>query len=400
MTEKRFIEVHAEPVIIPDAAPARRVPIRPLKYRDEDFDAKFDHDTLFYDVFPNADGDILASGPPLWNLKNEVAFAEVRAGGVALPDMPTVVEFDRCSVSTLAKAQGAATSLQMDVLEQSFDLALSPNYCDALAGRRVLMTMSKDNDPAWIRAWVSHYIAGHGADSVVFFDNGSSAFGFADVVAALEDLDGLEQFYFVHWPFKYGPQGGKARFWDSDFCQVAAWQTARWRFLSKASSVLNVDIDELLLPDDDGRSIFDAVEASETGYIAFPGRWIEAVKEDYVAGRLPRHDDFLQYVIDAPACNMKWAVCPAKCKDEHQWMVHKIRWMKSEKNHSFLFRHFKAINTGWKDQRHQPRTFKPEDLAVDDALAAWFNPESAREMPAKQSQVDVAIIMPVWGQGS
>jgi hypothetical protein len=64
----------------------------------------------------------------------------------------------------------------------------------------------------------------------------------------------------MEWPFKYGPQGANSwDHWDSDFCQLGAWEHARWRFLQNARSAMNSDIDELVLSKS-GQSVFEAAE--------------------------------------------------------------------------------------------------------------------------------------------
>src|SRR5690606_8950495 len=138
--------------------------------------------------------------------------------------------------------------------------------------------LSQNNDLRWIADWVHFYARLHGADGVLVYDNASSAYSLADLQATLDDAvskagaaGGNFPALAVAWPFPYGPQGGMAGAvngvetdWDSDFCQTGSLQHARHRFLRQARSVLNVDVDELVLGTG-GRSVFEATEQSRSG---------------------------------------------------------------------------------------------------------------------------------------
>ena len=73
-------------------------------------------------------------------------------------------------------------------------------------------------------------------------------------------------------------------------------QHARFRFLSQARSVLNVDIDELVLSDRN-RSIFAATEQARGGFVKFSGRWVSATTPHGVSPGCGRHGDF--WLLDA-----------------------------------------------------------------------------------------------------
>ena len=107
----------------------------------------------------------------------------------------------------------------------------------------------------------------------------------------------------VPWLFKFGPQGTLTRgTWDSDYCQLGAWEHARWKYLTRARSVQNSDIDELVVSTR-GRSNFAAVENDPFGMLRYTGRWIVGtnstayIQHHCVGGALFQ---FAQQVIDEP----------------------------------------------------------------------------------------------------
>ena len=86
-------------------------------------------------------------------------------------------------------------------------LPLSPNHHDIFRGRRVIFTMSRNNPIEWVLDWVRFNRDVHGADAVLFYDNGSTAYDSATLSAALKTIAGIACSVVVEWPYRYGPQG-------------------------------------------------------------------------------------------------------------------------------------------------------------------------------------------------
>ena len=196
----------------------------------------------------------------------------------------------------------------------------------------------------------------HGANAVLIYDNASTKYAGEDLERSLKEaLPGFE-INVVHWPYKFGPQGFKGGWWDSNFCQAGAFQDARFRFLDSASSVLNCDIDEFVVSEK-GESIFDITEKSRNGCTMFNGRWISNV----TVGTHPdlnslsdfRHGYFRYLTRTEPACPKKWCIVPRRCKLEECWGAHILsgRDLASSYSDSFCYRHFQSISTNWKYQR-------------------------------------------------
>ena len=87
-------------------------------------------------------------------------------------------------------------------------LAAQPNLCELFRGKRVMVTMSKDNDLAWIRDWVEFHTRNHGCDAVLLYDNGSTQYEAAKLQEIVAAIPGVDAALVVTWPFSYGPGGG------------------------------------------------------------------------------------------------------------------------------------------------------------------------------------------------
>ena len=372
MKSTKFAEiVQPNPLLISASCGVSRTPKRPLRFRDERFDEEFEHNVLFYDVFFDQDQEaILLCGPPMWNLEFEVKFAEYCLGDDARVGPIKLREMDRCSVCRLQASSRGTTKLKVRMFDGETEVDVGKSYVDAFSGKRSVLTMSKGNRLEWIRDWAKFYVEVHGAESLVFFDNGSREYTSTQILEVLVDVPGLDVVAVVDWAYKYGPQTKDQRFWDSDFCQYGAWQTARLRFFADAASVLNVDVDELLLPEKGSSSIFEATERSKEGYIRFPGRWIESVSDNGVADSARRrHRDFMYFDRQQSSCESKWCVSPGKVPAGAQWKVHRVAGLGNETTDDFLMRHFKGINTGWKDERNVVRAVDPRRHELDKKLS-------------------------------
>jgi hypothetical protein len=251
-------------------------------------------------------------------------------------------------------------------------LVVQPNHAEVFRDRRVLLTISKDNEPVWIHDWVHFFARNHGADAVLLYDNAPDAGDSARIYDAISSVPGIEVTVVVHWPYRFGPGGGPQRHWDSDFCQYGMLEHARHRFLAAAAAVVNADIDELVITQDAG-SIFDLVRRSRTGYLRYDGAWIENATS-VETGRIRRHRDYVyRAAAGAPALH-KWTVAPQRCPPDAQWLVHLIGGMEPDLDlsASVSLRHFRAITTNWKSSRWKPERPLEGTHVIDQALLPWL----------------------------
>ncbi|WP_404480403.1 hypothetical protein [Novosphingobium sp. BL-52-GroH] len=357
----------------------RRIPPRPPELRNAAYAGQFDWDTLFYDVY-RVGRHVVFQGPPLLNLREPLEqtpyFAERLRG---LLPRARLIERNRSSEYWV---RDAADHVVLDGPLGRYPVAVQPNLGARFAGRRVLHTLSRNNDLAWILDWIRFYAAVHGADAVLLYDNGSTDYTTADLRAALRETFPQIVAEVVDWRFPYGPQGGMAgavdgveTAWDSDYCQTGSLQHARFRFLGAARSVLNVDIDELVLSAP-GRSIFEATERTARGFIKFDGRWVSATTPHAVARGQGRHGDFwLRDALETDECPPKWCIVPGKAsRTKHGWSVHNLFGARRNRRLSrvFAYAHMRGISQGWKENRWDAVAHDPLRFTADETLRAAF----------------------------
>ncbi|WP_428332256.1 hypothetical protein [Novosphingobium sp.] len=363
-------------IALDPASGLRRESPRPPELRNAAYDAGFDWDTLFYDCY-RAGRYVVLQGPPFLNL-----LPALQASAPLKPSwfggLRYVVRNKRGEI--WCRHDGDMLTLSGPV--GTYQLTIQPDQASLFAGRRVIHTLSKDNAPRWIRDWLQFYHAEHGADAALVYDNGSRLYSAADLQTELRAAFPAMVIHVVSWPFRYGPQGGLAGAvngveapWDSDFCQTGSMAHARLRFLRDAKSVLNVDIDELVLSDK-GRSIFEATEATRHGFIKFPGQWISGASPDPIDHEPCRHADFTHRALaETRECPPKWCVVPARHDPfGTSWSVHNLFGSRHNRaiDSEFSYRHMTAISNSWKENRGIAGQFDPADYREDPALVAAF----------------------------
>ncbi|GLK68092.1 hypothetical protein [Hansschlegelia plantiphila] len=351
-------------IFIPEALDVRRN-VRKSVRRGNPADLKrYDYRGIFYDVFNFKDKIILA-GPPLYNLAKELRSAEFLIDGVPALQEPVLEDIRRTQRSHLWTQRPAKIlELHSDIVRSA--VRVNGADTDTFKGRRVLMTLSKNNDLHWISDWARYYVKEHEVDAVLIYDNASDRYRLRDILAELRQVDGLAAAVVVHWPYFYGPQTrGIGPF--GNFCQATMLEHARRRFLSEAAGVINADIDELAVTQD-GRSVFEHVGDSALGGILFAGRWIEAT--ELPADRTPRHSDYDLFNPDTDACATKWALIPSRIEEKCAWRTHWIQDLQLPTSPAVQFRHLKGINTNWQFDRSRVVKYDPARHVRDEPLRA------------------------------
>lgn len=356
-------------MILPLDCDVSRQITRAPEHRQPGFEQAFDGRSLFHDaMLLEEDGAtaMVLVGPPLRNLLS--LFVEGALGGRNVAAwMTRYLVRDRCT-DVWGPARGDQVRLEMAV--GSFDLQPSAARHDLYEGRRVLYTLSRDNDVQWIADWARFHAANHGADALLLYDNGSTRYGVGELEDALRAALPKLVVNVVDWPFPYGPGGWSATAgWDSNFTQSTAFHDARLRFLHRAASVLNCDVDELVVSRA-GESVFECTEAEESGYLAFHGKWISAAGPAREVGQQPRRHGVFAYLEQGAAnCPTKWCAVPARCRLEDQWRTHAV----TGKPHSvaderFVYRHFRGVSTDWKYPRSTAVVVDPARHVLDGEL--------------------------------
>jgi hypothetical protein len=359
-----MVRIQLSPLTIAPASGLRRRAPRPLDLRQAGYDDAFDWFTVFYDCFRATDPRWIGLlGPPLAELTPAVL------SGLR-PMMPSagqpfvLRELDR-HAQIWIPATDKVVQLNKGPFEQG-ELIAQPNGCDLFRGKRAIFTKSKDNDLIWIRDWAYFHVRTHGANAVLLYDNASRRYSSDEIREMLARVPGVEVSVVVDWPYKFGPQGFEG-VWDSDFCEYGIMEHARHRFLALAEGVINTDIDEVVVTND-GSSVFDRALASHAGIIRYKGIWIESASSEAPAnGR--RHIHFLHRMREnlVPSLD-KWTLAPMRCPSAKQWLTHSVDGLvnDTELAAGVLYRHFRAINTNWKESRWAPEAISANHMPDDE----------------------------------
>ena len=359
--------------MLPDSSKYRREPARPLELRQANFDAQFDHLSVFYDCFRISSTRAMLIGPPLnrfAGILDSLRILSLPGGKRCRFDVQhkfTQAFANRrtdnlCRV--LVEVPESDTCLQLQAMAGTKVVQIRPNAREVFRGRRVIFTLSRNNHPGWICDWMRFHRDVQAADAVLLYDNDSTAYSLNALLEQMKQVSGFQVICVVAWPYKYGPQGIGRGTWDSAFSQDGAMEDARWRFLSEAYGVLNCDIDELALSTEG--NIFDKAAASPAGCVRFQGRWVTPPVgrgSDSEEG-MPRHQESTYQILpqwrwkglrpkDRKLCPPKWAVVPNRCPAEAHWSVHEIVGQRARamKQDDTCYRHFTRIGTNWKNNR-------------------------------------------------
>lgn len=346
--------------VLPAESSVRRATPRNAKFKQPNYDQLYDSTTVAFDFVEVLElGKLVMLCPPLFNLEQELQDLRVTADDTDEPLKWTVKRAYRHDQIWIDTPKFSALNLRSSLGDFSILRSACAGHGQLFTGRRVLFTLSKNNNLEWIKDWIRFYRDIHGADAVLLYDNSSTEYSAQELCRELSSIKGIKAICVVTWPFKYGPPGFGDKHWESLFSQGGMLEHARWKYLGSASSVLNVDIDELVLAK--GESIFEIAEASESGYVRFEGGWMVPVGEEQPSSpaRLPLHRDFstgLRRQIKwtgrrfglGNICRSKWAVVPARCSMGACWNVHYVFEMKETRTPvKTRFGHFRAINNSW-----------------------------------------------------
>jgi hypothetical protein len=333
---------------------------------------------MVYDCFWHSGGrSVLLVGPPPVNLVADYALARFSA----LPSRTVVRRRFHSSLSVmlteLLDVPPDSTTITVTFGRETIELPIRANQSAELAGAKILFGMNKNNDLAWISEWASFHQRLHGTDTVILYDNGSTAYAVDEIVATLRGIPGLAHVAVPLWPQPFGRTDPAVRlnpYW-AHFPQIASMSAVLRRYGAKAAGLLNADIDELVEAPG-GRSIYDVASSLRHGLAVFRGRWVEAVPLTEPA---TDHRSYgLAYGDPKRARSRpnKWALDPRRqwvdsLKVQPYWHWIAGRPMLSKVTpEGALYWHFRGINTNWK---RASESVARDLLSLDADLAAAFS---------------------------
>lgn len=373
MSSARLLDAETSAAQLPVGV--RREPREPHRPRPQAFLDAFDATGLVYDCFRHADGQrVLLVCPPPLNLAADYAGATFAASGATLRAKLHVSL--SVMIIELRGVPESSNAIALTLAGQTRELPIRANRSGELAGARILFGMNRNNDLAWIREWAAFHQRLHGTDTVILFDNGSTAYAVGDLLETLRSVPGLAHVAVPVWPQPFGRTDPAVRlnpYW-AHFPQIASMSAVLRRYGAGAAGILNADIDELVAAPQ-GRSIYEVAAGLKHGLAVFRGRWIEAVP---LAAAAVDHRDY-GLVRSEPERRRskpnKWALDPRRrwvdSLDVHpywHWIAGRPLFSKVSPPGAFYW-HFRGINTNWKRTSEPPAR---ELLEADEELVRAF----------------------------
>ncbi len=370
--------------------PLRRIPLGPEMVRPQSFYDRFDDSAIFYDVFRDHTGrHVYLIGPMALNLEPMLECLVITGHPSGISAKPRIHHGVQAEILRVTLPKGD-TSLSFNFDTQHITVPIQPNQSAAFRGDRIIFTINKDNDLAWIADWARFYVKEHGATTAVVYDNGSTEYGLNDIRATLACVVGLQKFLVIPWPYRFGSMddvyenhkfGGN---WPM-FAQPPKFTQFLRRYAMQARSILNVDIDELVMSPF-RKSIFKAVERSPFGLLRFNRMWGLNARTETTA---PRHQHFVirKKGVAARDRGKKWALAPGRAffaSWRAQPWTHQVKgWFNlSGSSVSFYGYHFIGISRSWYWDRTENITFDPavhvKDQLMIDTFADVFGTEKSR----------------------
>ncbi|RMD91644.1 MAG: glycosyltransferase family 2 protein, partial [Alphaproteobacteria bacterium] len=175
--------------------------------------------------------------------------------------------------------------------------------------------------------------------------------------------------------------------WRAPFGEVVLFEYLRWRFLSQARAVANLDVSDLLAPVEGG-SVFDRAAAAPQGLVALRG--IRIFPWSLRKGRQAGFGDHICRRFDGGEGNARWCVAPGRLPEGTVWRLVRVTGARPEPGPPA--RYFRAMALRHPDQPVAavvPKTSLVEDpellrLATERFGAAPLRPP--RERPRRPAR--------------
>lgn len=316
-------------VNIPPEWGVKRIPRTPIDPDKEwhcmSYEDLYDWDSLFYEAINIGDQRVLLVGAPLYELEREISFSY---NGKKLNH--SYHHFDRCIVTMVEGV--TSNQIQLDHSKKNITVDIS-DASPKFSGMHVITTKQKDEPLEWIEEWVQYYYRAYGVRGFVFYNNNCTKYTADEMKEYLQKVSSEIIIEVIDVNVPFGPPSPR---WDSDYMQYVILEHFKYKFGWCAKSVINQDVDELLvIPPNmsyDGM-ITDLLEKGAPG-LSYCTIFIDPYSPvtKVSSHTLPREDvHFKDYYLwwDNPERNprtptgRKWIVIPTNCV-EYQWALHRV----------------------------------------------------------------------------
>jgi hypothetical protein len=312
--------------------------------------------------------------------------------GLTLDPAPRAVGQSLLIAATDAGAPGDPVTLTLD---GGAALALTPDAADTglLAGHHAALAFRLAETPETVADWARWHGDEHGMTGALVVNRAAPDGGaFADALAA---LPGLPRIVVVDCPLPLGQPDtgpethpflapdapGKDRMqrpapdqWLSPIGQSLIWEALRWRFLSRAETVLTLDVCDLLAPaagPATGPGAFAQTAAAPAGVTLLAGRRIYPWR--IRPGQPARFADHICRQFDARRGIARWGVAPARVGPDQTWRGTRIAYARPDPGQIIPFWRAMALRVpGRKTSELAPKTSLVEDPALLDLAIRRF----------------------------
>lgn len=302
----------------------KREPRTPVEQRKnlfthgESFDKKFDWDTLFCDAIRVDSGVVLLIGPPLYELKQYIKFAE---------GPHKFIDLDRVQYTVVNTTSNVLTldGLTIPVVERS-SVFLNSGY---------VMCMQRNEPFHWIKDWIKFNYLEHGVRGFAIYNNQSTDYTHKELIESMSEIDLDVVVECIDWDMPHGPNTPR---WDCDFARYIMFEHSKHKYGWCAKYALNQDIDELFLVEGGNiDNVLDYLKETQHTAIIYGNRNIDpynsrldcSASELSIADR--KYADYYYYSSEFNTNNLtggdwaitKWITIP-QLTMQYQWKNHDI----------------------------------------------------------------------------
>ncbi len=295
------------------------------------------------------------------------------------------------------------------LLASGATLTLSPANGEPafLAGRNCLLAFRVEETPMQVAEWLIYHALHHGAQGAVIVNRipGDFAEGLAALIA-----DTSLRVVVLDCPMPIGKPGvppenclylapdapGKARMtipdpdpWRSPPGEPLIHEICKWRYLTQARAVLNLDVTDVLTPRAEGEpTAFDHCRRSKTGVILLLGRHIYPwrVRPGQGGARLGDH---VCRPFDKGDEIARWGAAPDRAGLRNTWRGVRVSYASPDRSVSARFDRAMAIRVpGAAPSELAPKAALIEDAALvtlSEGLLGWNPVRPPRTMPRRGS---------------
>ncbi|MEM9582367.1 MAG: glycosyltransferase family 2 protein [Pseudomonadota bacterium] len=242
----------------------------------------------------------------------------------------------------VGRAAGVEPKISMALSDGEFTLPVQTPETDLFADMNVCIAERNGEPIEVIEAWITYHVMRFGLDAVLLVDRKkpNSEKGFDKKLKACAEAQGLKRL--VHLtsyaplgqpdlppasdPFNAPDAPGKDRMdrqkpdaWTSPLVELQIYELLKWRFLSRARAVMNLDLADIMQP---GAQPFEDVHHSSAGVIQMVGQRVYPWRVRN--GEAPGFGDHICRQFDNPRANRRWCVAPARVGSDKVWRFVRI----------------------------------------------------------------------------